>query len=74
MTIFCARRELSKELPAVSVLDAGKMAVVGEDGKWGLGEVLPELPPLPEEDGEYTLQLTIDEGAAVLTWEEIPSE
>ena len=28
-----------------------------------------ELPPLPEEDGIYELQLEIDEGVAVLTWE-----
>lgn len=28
-----------------------------------------ELPPLPEEDGIYELQLEIDEGAPVLTWE-----
>lgn len=28
-----------------------------------------ELPPLPEEDGIYELQLEIDEGVPVLTWE-----
>lgn len=28
-----------------------------------------ELPPLPEEDGVYELQLEIDEGVPVLTWE-----
>ena len=28
-----------------------------------------ELPPLPEEDGIYELQLGIDEGVPVLTWE-----
>ena len=28
-----------------------------------------ELPPLPEEDGLYELQLEIDEGVPVLTWE-----
>ena len=28
-----------------------------------------ELPPIPESDGEYTLLLTISDGAPVLTWE-----
>ena len=28
-----------------------------------------ELPPLPEEDGIYEIQLEIDEGVPVLTWE-----
>lgn len=28
-----------------------------------------ELPPLPEDDGTYTLQLVMDEGEAALTWE-----
>ena len=28
-----------------------------------------ELPALPEDDGTYSLQLVMDEGAATLTWE-----
>lgn len=32
--------------------------------------VIPEeLPPLPEEDGEYSLLLTITDGVPALTWE-----
>ena len=30
-----------------------------------------ELPPLPEEDGEYELLLTITSGEPVLTWEAV---
>ena len=28
-----------------------------------------ELPALPDDDGTYSLQLVMDEGAATLTWE-----
>ena len=28
-----------------------------------------ELPPLPDDDGTYGLQLVMDDGAATLTWE-----
>ena len=28
-----------------------------------------ELPAFPEDDGTYTLQLVMDDGAATLTWE-----
>ena len=28
-----------------------------------------ELPPLPESDGTYSLQLVMDDGEGVLTWE-----
>lgn len=31
--------------------------------------VTPELPPIPEEDDTYELQLEVDDGEAVLTWE-----
>ena len=31
--------------------------------------VEPELPPIPAEDDTYELQLEVDDGEAVLTWE-----
>lgn len=30
-----------------------------------------ELPALPEDDGTYTLQLVMDDGAATFTWEAV---
>lgn len=33
------------------------------------GASVKELPPFPEDDGTYTLQLVMDEGEAALTWE-----
>lgn len=30
-----------------------------------------ELPPVPDTDGEYELQLSVSDGEAVLTWESI---
>ena len=35
------------------------------------GLVTPELPPIPDEDGDYTLQISVDDGEALLTWEEV---
>lgn len=31
--------------------------------------VKDELPPLPDTDGTYSLQLVVDDGEGVLTWE-----
>lgn len=33
------------------------------------GASVKELPPLPEDDGTYTLQLVVADGEATLTWE-----
>lgn len=33
-----------------------------------------ELPALPDDDGTYSLQLVIDDGAATFTWEAAAAE
>lgn len=50
---------------AVAALKAAGIILVGAL----LDAEANELPPLPEEDGIYELQLEIDEGVPVLTWE-----
>lgn len=61
----CKLTELNLETGAVKIycLDAANaqwVEVIDSDS---------ELPPLPEEDGEYSLLLTITDGEPVLTWE-----
>lgn len=48
--------------------------IIAEIGKLGIGAALSaaavkELPDVPKDDGTYTLQLVLDDGAATLTWE-----
>ena len=33
-----------------------------------------ELPALPDDDGTYTLQVVIDDGAATFSWEAVSAE
>ena len=68
MTTFCERREVSKELPGATVLDEGKVPVVGEDGKYKLEGIFPDIP---DDDGSYFLGLTVADGVPVMTWEAI---
>ena len=58
------------ELPAVSATDNGKVLTV-VNAKWGKANVPTELPPLPAEDGVYTLNLVIEEGVPGLVWEDV---
>lgn len=49
-------------------------ALICEIAKLNLGAQISsasikELPPFPETDGTYTLQLVMDDGEAALTWE-----
>ena len=49
-------------------------AIIAAIGALGIGAKLAaafELPPLPDDDGTYTLQLVIDDGAATYTWEAV---
>ena len=58
-------------LPEIGESDAGKVLAVDEDGAPAWAAFPEELPPLPEEDGTYTLQLVIADGEdPVLTWED----
>lgn len=34
--------------------------------------VTPELPPIPDTDGDYFLQRSVSDGDAVDTWEDVP--
>ena len=46
--------------------------LISEIAKLGIGDKLAlakELPDLPDDDGTYTLQLVMDDGAATFTWE-----
>ena len=50
--------------------------IIAAIGALGIGASLaaasiPELPAVPEEDGTYSLQLTIADGEATYTWEEL---
>lgn len=58
------------ELPAVTAEDNGDVLTVVE-GAWAKA-ALPvppaELPAAPEEDGSYTLTVTIADGAATYAW------
>lgn len=47
-------------IDAISALELGDQLA---------GASVKELPALPEDDGTYTLQLVMDDGAATLTWE-----
>ena len=49
-------------------------ALICEIAKLNLGAAISgasvkELPPFPEDDGTYTLQLVVADGEATLTWE-----
>lgn len=57
-------------LPAVTASDNGKALIVA-NGVWGAGNIPKELPPLPEEDGEYSLSLVIDGGVPGLVWDSV---
>ena len=52
------KKTVDELLTAISTLGIGDKLKAAED-----------LPAYPEDDGTYTLQLVIDEGAATLTWE-----
>lgn len=52
------KKTVDELLTAISGLGIGDKLKAAED-----------LPAYPEDDGTYTLQLVIDEGAATLTWE-----
>lgn len=46
-------------------------AIIDAIGGIGIGAALAaavELPAMPEDDGTYTLQVVIDDGAATLSW------
>lgn len=49
-------------------------AIIDAIGGLGIGAALAaavELPAMPEDDGTYTLQVVIDDGAATLSWEAV---
>lgn len=52
-------------------------AILGAISGLAIGAKLtaaPELPALPEDDGTYTLQLVLDDGAPAFTWEAAAAE
>ena len=62
----------SANLPNVESIGA----LICEIAKLNLGAAISgasvkELPPLPDDDGTYSLQLVIDEGEATLSWEAV---
>lgn len=58
------------ELPDVGADDNGKVLKV-VSGEWAAAAEKVELPPLPEEDGDYTLSLVIDSGVPALVWDSV---
>ena len=59
-----------KELPKVTSTDNGKVLGVS-GGKWKAVDETKELPPLPTEDGTYSLSVSVAEGVATLSWESV---
>ena len=55
--------EINAILGAISALDLGDKIAAAL-----------ELPALPEDDGTYTLQLVLDDGAPTFTWEAAAAE
>lgn len=52
------------------------VSLITEIAKLNLGAAIDaasvkELPPLPEDDGTYTLQVTIADGEATYSWEAV---
>ena len=70
--LYCALGGDRANVNALEDIDA----ILAKIASLGIGDALkqaltPELPELPEEDGTYTLQVTIADGEATYAWEAV---